>query len=63
MWFGNKLISSFALLQVVSHKDKKAMEEAKEKLSTTLMVALPELISKACSNKSTILFVCVCLVH
>lgn len=32
--------------QVLSNREKRAMEEAKEGLSGTLMVALPELISK-----------------
>lgn len=32
--------------QVLSNREKKAMEEEKDKLSGTLMVALPDLISK-----------------
>ena len=32
--------------QVLSNREKKSMEEEKEKLSGTLMVALPDLISK-----------------
>jgi len=32
--------------QVLSNREKKSMEEEKEKLSSTLMVALPDLISK-----------------
>ncbi len=34
--------------QLMSNKEKKVLEEAKETLSTSLMVALPDLISKVC---------------
>ena len=40
------IITNCGLIQVVTNKERRAMEEERVNLSTTLMVALPDLISK-----------------
>ena len=45
-------------VQMLSNKEKRAMEEAKEALSSVLMVAMPDLISKVGYNRVNLLHSC-----